>query len=86
MITFDADDKHVEIHGRMRDFIMKELGSDMNNQEVLALAAYLLGQVMACQDPVFLTTEQAWMIARTNIVNGNRDMSNQIVREQGGIN
>jgi hypothetical protein len=63
-------------HKKMRDeliAVIRKYGKDLKAEEILALAAYTVGQIIALQDQRTTTVAAAMEIISTNIEAGNQD-------------
>lgn len=74
-------------HMAMRDeliAVIRKYGADLRADEILALAAYTVGQIIALQDQRTMTPAMAMEIVASNIEAGNQHAQAE-VKSAGGV-
>lgn len=79
----------VEPHGKHRAFrddliaVLRKHGDALSAEEMLALAAHLVGQLIALQDQRSMTPDRAMTIVAMNIEQGNGEALAGVLRSEG---
>jgi hypothetical protein len=71
-----------DLHRAFREDVvelMRKYAGRLTSEEVLALAAHLVGQVIAMQDQRVVTVAMAMEIVQKNIEQGNREAVGEIL-------
>lgn len=63
---------------------MRQHGDAMDATELLAVAAHLVGQLIAMQDQRRWTTEKVMELVSSNIEQGNREVIDGLLNSTGG--
>ncbi len=63
--------------------VLKKYSDELSAQEMLALAAHLVGQIVALQDQRQMTPEEAMQIVARNIEQGNREAIDNLLGSKG---
>lgn len=74
-------------HKAFRDALiatMAQHGSDLQADELLAIASHLVGQLIALQDQRTMTAAMAMEIVMRNIEGGNADAIDPLLTQTGG--
>lgn len=80
----EPSDKHKQFHKDFADYLKSYCDkNNISNLELLAIASYVVGQILALQDKNILTIEQAITIVNENIQSGNQFTMLQIMEAQG---
>ena len=64
--------------------VMKQHGAELDACELLAVAAHLVGQLIAMQDQRTMTPAQAMELVGANIERGNREAIENLLLQTGG--
>ena len=74
--------KHQQIYKELTELIMRH-EPESNAKEVLALAANLVGKLVAMQDQTRMTSQEALQIVTLNMETGNQEALSVIEHTQG---
>lgn len=64
--------------------VLKKHGAEMPAEELLAVSAHLVGQLIAVQDQRTMTREMVMDLVASNIERGNLDALERLLNETGG--
>ncbi len=64
--------------------VLRKYSNELSAQEMLALAAHLVGQIVAMQDQRTVTPEMAMQIVSRNIEQGNREVLDNLLDAKSG--
>jgi len=74
-------------HTKLRDEIIalvRRYGQLLDAAEILAIAAHIVGQLIALQDQRKMTREMALQLIMANIEQGNQEVIQKLADEQDG--
>lgn len=74
---------HVQFRAELVALLGRHAGH-LSPQELLAVAAQVVGQIIACMDQRSLSAEEALEIVHANIVQGNRGALDALIGEPKG--
>lgn len=63
---------------------MRDHGADLRADELLAVTAHLVGQLIALQDQRVMTPEMAIALVQQNMEQGNREVVEGLMHQTGG--
>ena len=75
-------------HTALRDdmvSLIRKYGANLEAAEILAIAAHMVGQLIALQDQRKVTREIALQIVTANIEQGNQEVVSKLANESDGI-
>lgn len=64
--------------------VMKQHGAELKAEELLAVAAHLVGQLIAMQDQRTMTPAMAMHLVQVNVERGNREVVDGLLAATGG--
>lgn len=63
---------------------MRDHGTTLQAQELLAVTSHLVGQLIALQDQRVMTPAMAMQLVQSNIEQGNREVLENLLNSTGG--
>lgn len=77
-----ASERHQRLRSAVMEAIRKE-GAEIPAEEILAVLAYSVGQVIAVQDQRAITPEMALNLVMRNVEAGNADALRELLSAKG---
>ena len=74
--------QHQALH-RELTAVLTKYAAEMKGEEILALTAQMVGQVLALQDQLTMTPERAMLIIQRNIEMGNAGVIDELMNSKG---
>jgi hypothetical protein len=65
--------------------VLRKYGDKITSEEMLALSAHLVGQILAVQDQRTMTTAKGIEIIRANIEEGNKEAIDNLLSSKGPL-
>jgi hypothetical protein len=81
--TIAPNEKHLRFRKALENAIA-QTGEELEAEELLAITAHFLGQLIACQDQRKFTTKIIMDLVSENIEQGNREAVEKLSNEIGG--